>query len=135
MYKRSLLVWSYWDNKSSQYQKIDLNYLRNVCACMNRYLQWSYSRAQKYIVLHSNTVFSLARLIIWLLKTSENTILLWRRIFFGEISVHTRANDSQASRFFYCLINLYVELLILYILHRKLFTPLCLGKPQKEVLF
>ena len=51
------------------------------CACMNKNLPWSGCRAQKHIVCHSNTVFSLVRLIMWLLTTNENTILLWRRIY------------------------------------------------------
>ena len=37
--------------------------LRIVCACMNRNLPWSGSRAKQYIERHSNTIFSLVRLI------------------------------------------------------------------------
>ena len=40
-------------------------WLRVVCACMNRNLLWSGYRAKKYTVRHSNTVFSLVRLILY----------------------------------------------------------------------
>ena len=53
--------------------------LRIVFAFTNRYLPWSGSRAQKYIVRHSNTVFSLVGLNNYM--TAENNLLL-RRIYF-----------------------------------------------------
>ena len=36
----------------------------------------------KYIVRQSNTVFSLVRLIMWLLRSNERIILLWCTIYF-----------------------------------------------------
>ena len=63
--------------------------------CMNRNLPWSGPSAQKYILRHRSTVLSL----VWL--------IMMYNIFLGpgtdpwDISVHTRANDYQASRFFY----------------------------------
>ena len=56
--------------------------LRIVCACRKRNLPWSGFRVQKYTLRHSNTVFSLVKLIMWLLRTNKSTTLLWRRIHF-----------------------------------------------------
>ena len=36
-------------------------------------------RARKHFISQNNTVFSLVRLIMWLLRTNKSTILLWRR--------------------------------------------------------
>ena len=40
---------------------------------------WSCSRARINFLRHSNTVFSLVRLIMWLLRTNKSTVLLWRK--------------------------------------------------------
>ena len=83
--------------------------LRMVCTCMNRNLPWTGSRAQKYILLHSNTVFVLVGPIMWLLRTNESTILLRRKIHFGFLnSSCTRKRFSGKPCFWrrnYYLIN------------------------------
>ena len=52
--------------------------LKIVYACMNRSLQWRGSRAQKYVLRHSN-IFSLC--YSW--EKNESIILQWRRIYLG----------------------------------------------------
>ena len=65
--------------------------LRIFCACI-RNLPWSGSRAQIYIIRHSN--YSVSHwLDLWLLKTYESTILLLCRIYI-------RALETSVEDFF-----------------------------------
>ena len=49
------------------------------CAPISLKPSWSCSRAWIYFLRPSNTVFSVVRLIMWLLRTNKSKILLWRR--------------------------------------------------------
>ena len=77
-----------------------------ACECINRNFPWSGSRAQKHILRDSNTVVSLVRLFMWLLRTNESIILLLRTLYFRALEplhwrnfcLQTRKN-SQASRY------------------------------------
>ena len=68
---------------------------------------WSGSRAQKYIVHHSNTLVSLVRLIIWLLRTNESTIMLWCTVYFSAsrfFDAATMINYGLWSNLLLCII-------------------------------
>ena len=106
--------------------------MRIVCACMNRHLPWSGSRAQNYIVRHSNILHSFvlsSHMIGQTIEISDCYDAPW------EISVHTiKRNDYQASRFFtpQLLIDklwfkcaILMKICICFYYHKQLISPPC----------
>ena len=55
---------------------------KTICVCMNKDLPWSGSGAKKFSLCHSNTIFLLVRLFMWLLRTNNSSIMPWLRIYF-----------------------------------------------------
>ena len=78
--------------------------LRIVCACMNKNIPWSGSRAQKYIVRRRNIIFSF--LTMWLLRTrllrrtSNKYRVLWNRSM-GDFCSYTPKRFSGKPIFIY----------------------------------
>ena len=87
----------------------NIGWPENILKCMNKSLTWSGSRAQKYIVRHSNTVVPLVELIMWRLKTNVSILLLTRTVYLWALEplhgrflfIHTQADFF--SRNFYIM--------------------------------
>ena len=58
---------------------------KSWCAPISLKLPCNCYRARKQFIRQSNTVFSLVRLAMWLLRTNQSTVLHWRRKCFRAV--------------------------------------------------
>ena len=81
------IMHSFFSNSSGMKKSACSIYLCAPISLMSPMYVFSYNRARINFLCQSNTVFSLVRQIIWLLRTNQSTILLWRRKY---IPAHTK---------------------------------------------